>query len=342
MLNSQKFHALDGLRGLAAIFVLNRHAEEYWGGVAYHSYLAVDLFFLLSGFVIAHSYERKLASGSMSSRNFVVTRIIRLYPLYFMSLLLAFAVSSQLATPEVVARSLFMVPSFGEGSLFPLDVVYWSLFFELVVNGIYIIARPKLTDKVLGGIVVAFGVALVYLARREGGNYLGFEGVTIHFVGGFVRAVFGIFLGVLMYRHRRRLSELLPRFFGPVGALAAACAVLALPSAGRFDWAIDAFAVLVVFPLCVVGALGALPPRAVPVLSLLGAASYPLYLFHPMLAKVGLMWLPASIPQYTPLSGLVFAVTVVVISVGLNTVDAWIRARLTEWVAPFRRSSKTS
>ena len=75
------------MRGMAAIAILIYHAEKYLGmQLLPNAYLAVDLFFLLSGFVIAHNYDGKF-TGGMSLTNFMVQRLIRLYPCF----LLAFA-----------------------------------------------------------------------------------------------------------------------------------------------------------------------------------------------------------------------------------------------------------
>ena len=63
-----RFLVLDGLRGLAAIAVALYHAGLALG-VPYlttRAYLAVDFFFVLSGFVIAHAYEDQLTSGALS------------------------------------------------------------------------------------------------------------------------------------------------------------------------------------------------------------------------------------------------------------------------------------
>ncbi|TIW52974.1 MAG: acyltransferase, partial [Mesorhizobium sp.] len=77
---------LDALRGVAAISVMLYHFSPFIadGKVLPSSYLAVDLFFLLSGFVIAHAYDRKIESGM----GFGTFRLIRLYPLYLAGTLL--------------------------------------------------------------------------------------------------------------------------------------------------------------------------------------------------------------------------------------------------------------
>ena len=56
---------LDALRGLAALFVVIWHTSLYWSPLPFeHTYLAVDIFFVLSGFVIASAYREKLRSRS--------------------------------------------------------------------------------------------------------------------------------------------------------------------------------------------------------------------------------------------------------------------------------------
>lgn len=78
------FHALGALRGVAAIGVVIFHFQHFFppdsvpGG-----YLAVDLFFIMSGVVLSHAYEPRFQNG-MGAREFMRARLIRLYPLYFL------------------------------------------------------------------------------------------------------------------------------------------------------------------------------------------------------------------------------------------------------------------
>ena len=82
------YHSLNGLRGLAAIIVVLFHAEAFFGRqIAPGGYLAVDLFFVLSGFVIAHAYDHKFAQG-LPAFTFIRHRLIRFYPLYLLGLLI--------------------------------------------------------------------------------------------------------------------------------------------------------------------------------------------------------------------------------------------------------------
>src|SRR4249920_3888776 len=101
---TRAFVVLDGLRGIAALAVLTRHAPDFFSSISiyvtspispvpfsvgpfFESYLAVDFFFVLSGFVLAHAYGDRLELG-MSAQRFMTIRIVRLYPLYLLSLLL--------------------------------------------------------------------------------------------------------------------------------------------------------------------------------------------------------------------------------------------------------------
>lgn len=88
--SGKKFYpVLEGLRGAAAILVLFRHIPTYAPPINFQmSYLAVDLFFVLSGFVIANSYEQKLTSEKMSFKEFAVLRVIRIFPLYIIGSLI--------------------------------------------------------------------------------------------------------------------------------------------------------------------------------------------------------------------------------------------------------------
>ena len=77
----RSYHALDGMRGIAARAVLFHHFPPIRHSALFHNgLLAVDMFFLLSGFVIAHAYDERLAAG-LGMRAFMLARYIRLWPI---------------------------------------------------------------------------------------------------------------------------------------------------------------------------------------------------------------------------------------------------------------------
>jgi peptidoglycan/LPS O-acetylase OafA/YrhL len=125
------FTTLDGLRGIAALAVLTRHAPEFFGafsiyvaspetgeltpvGPFFESYLAVDFFFALSGFVLSHAYGKRL-QNEMSALSFMAVRLVRLYPLYLLALAISvsFLVRDWQYVPhhEKLADDLSSVPS---------------------------------------------------------------------------------------------------------------------------------------------------------------------------------------------------------------------------------------
>jgi peptidoglycan/LPS O-acetylase OafA/YrhL len=83
--SKKHYEILDGLRGIAAIMVVMLHILEIFSGgdhtklMINHGYLAVDFFFLLSGFVIAHAYDDRW--NKMTIGQFFKRRLIRLHPL---------------------------------------------------------------------------------------------------------------------------------------------------------------------------------------------------------------------------------------------------------------------
>src|SRR5882757_3316593 len=87
------FHTLDALRGIAAIGVVTFHMKQLFAPIAASGgYLAVDLFFMMSGVVLSHAYEGRFRAG-MGTFDFMRTRLIRLYPLYFLGTMLGIAVT---------------------------------------------------------------------------------------------------------------------------------------------------------------------------------------------------------------------------------------------------------
>lgn len=97
-----RFEILDGLRGVAAMIVVAFHLfETYSAGpsdqILNHGYLAVDFFFVLSGFVIGYAYDDRW--GRMTTWNFFKRRLIRLQPMLILGTLIG-AFGSTLATPR--------------------------------------------------------------------------------------------------------------------------------------------------------------------------------------------------------------------------------------------------
>jgi peptidoglycan/LPS O-acetylase OafA/YrhL len=102
MRDSARITELDGLRGIAVLMVLGYHL---WPDVLFFGWSGVDLFFVLSGYLITSILLRNRKPGAL--RSFYVRRILRIWPVYYVALLAAFALNLTAAQP-VGARGLFM------------------------------------------------------------------------------------------------------------------------------------------------------------------------------------------------------------------------------------------
>lgn len=357
MAHKDHFIALDGLRGVAALVVLIMHRGRWWypqGGFLGHGYLAVDFFFLLSGFVIAFAYDSRF-QGGMSVWRFMALRLIRLYPLILLGMLLgALWPAIQLlreargAPPAGefgtnLLRGLLLIPddhAIGAGdSIFPLNGPTWSLFFELLANLVYALIGRRLTLPVLAAIVAASGAALAWLAFH-GGVDVG--GLPRNVLGGVPRTAFGFFGGVLLYRAiqagaaRGWRMPALPAPF--VTAAIILVAVLATPSRFAYPW-FNLFALLIVFPLLVAlaAAPGVAKGRGARFCKLAGDLSYPVYVLHyPIYVLIGGLGLGmARLQLPAPWLGIGAALVVIACAyAALKLYDEPLRRRLTAGLKP--------
>jgi peptidoglycan/LPS O-acetylase OafA/YrhL len=288
-MTSHRYIALDALRGVAALAVLTRHMPDLtfvrW---LPGSYLAVDLFFLLSGFVLHHAYRERLDSG-MSAAAFLRLRYVRLAPAYLVGAALGLVAASLAGMPlldmmiGLGLTALFLPSPPGlppqSAYLFPLNMPAWSLFFELAANLLFA-AR---WSRALAGALVITGIgaiALVALGLGMGTIDGGWAKINGHF--GFARVAFAFFAGVavceLWRRAPRKLS--LP---APVLVLVLLGVFALQAERGQRLW-IDLLAVFAIFPALIYLGAGARGGRFSGLWALLGAISYPLYILHwPML-----------------------------------------------------------
>lgn len=280
---------LDAIRGVAAFMVVLLHSSRLAGGQwAPHGYLAVDLFFVLSGFVIAHAYDSRMRQG-MPARAFMILRLIRFMPLYWLGL--AFGVLHQLlliVTHNAHALSwsaltlgtgmgaLFLPAPMIQpnGNLFPFNVPSWSLFFELAVNLLYGLLFIRLSNKVLVSVVLLSGCGLVAFCFWHGNADIGATDMTI--VGGAVRTLFSFPLGILLYR----------RPFWRVGLpwpilLLIVMGLMIVPVPQGYIPLYDALFILVASPLLVAaGAASKVEGKGRKIASFVGILSFPIYAVH--------------------------------------------------------------
>ncbi len=351
------FLALDGLRGVAALAVLVMHRGRWFyapGGFLGHGYLAVDFFFLLSGFVIAFAYDRRIQAG-MTPWTFMRLRLIRLYPLIFLGMLLGAAwpliriLTDMRGAPDPGAlaydliRGLSLIPDDyapGAGdSIFPLNGPTWSLFFELLVNLVFVLIGPRLSLKVLAAIVTLSAVAMTW-AAFHGGVDVGGRPSTI--LAGFPRTGVGFFGGALLYRlivAGRARSWSLPRLPAPFLTCGLGLtAILCVPRA--IQPVFDLLALFVLFPALV--AFAAAPGAAsagfgAKLSRLAGDLSYPVYVLHyPLYVLIGgLGFRMGGLNIPPPWRGLLSAAIVIGAAwAALKLYDEPLRRRLMQGIKP--------
>lgn len=275
---------LDGLRTVAAIGVMLYHAPELFGDTRLftRTYLFVDLFFLLSGFVLTLSAEPKMARG-LGTSGFMKARIIRLWPMMALGCLAAAGVfATQATTGEVFALlvlGMLMIPHLGSNvAIFPLNAPQWSLVWELVANLFHGLVLRHLKDRELLLLAGISGLALLWAIFHAGWNGSGPNADTWWLAA--PRVAWSYVLGIWMARRwlvrkPKPLAHWLFALFTPLAAL------MLLPwlplSLARGDVLVS----VVVLPALFWIAATAEPPASVaPLLLRLGALSYPIYALH--------------------------------------------------------------
>lgn len=306
-LNKPHYNVLDGLRGVAAITVVCFHifeafATSHLDQRINHGYLAVDFFFILSGFVIGYAYDDRWSK--MSTKDFIRRRIIRLHPMVVMgavigAIMFYFQGCSVWDVSSVTVMALLgatllnalLIPAMpghevrGLGEMFPLNGPSWSLFFEYIGNILYALIIRKFSTKILALLVfiAGCGLATFAIAGPYGDICAGFSLTEIEFTAGFLRVLFSFSAGLL-----------LSRIFRPANIKGAfwICSItivtlLALPRLGGAEhlWInglYDTICCVVIFPILVyLGASGKSTDKYTTRLCrFLGDISYPLYTVH--------------------------------------------------------------
>lgn len=228
------YEILDGLRGVAALLVVWFHLTEYMNPgpmPLFHGYLAVDFFYVLSGFVIGYAYDGRWGKG-MGLKQFLKRRLIRLQPLVFLGGVIGimmFYFSDCKMFADVSKTEWWVLLLVGLASCFciPLppncnqrsmeevtstNAPMWSLFYEYIANLFYALVVRRLGTWALAALVAAFGVMVVdsSLALNLFGvlekhdmqlslNF-GFKMTPEHCYVAMSRLLYPFFMGVLLSR----------------------------------------------------------------------------------------------------------------------------------------------
>lgn len=290
-MKAHTYPVLDGMRGVAAICVLIYHSCLWFPGVpwAASGYLAVDFFFALSGFVLAHSYDVRLRDG-LGISGFMRLRLLRLYPVFLLVCFVKLALFLWALPLAQVAPTLWNIlflpvpPGLLQGSaMFPLDGPAWSLFFELGANILFAGFVWRVTTRHLACFLLFAAMVLLFCGLRHGSLDSGNDW-SLFFIGE-ARVLYGFFAGVLVYRVRHLLKWGLPNAWIVLAVLGGL--LWWAPSHGTYRAAYDCAIAIIGSPLLVAVAYSIeTSGLAASIFTALGNASYPIYLVQNLILTV--------------------------------------------------------
>lgn len=325
---------LDGLRGVAALLVVWYHIFEgfqFAGNKPVidfinHGYLAVDFFFILSGFVVGYAYDNRWGK-TLTLGGFFRRRLIRLQPMVCMGAVIG-AASFLLSGMErwdgthatlwltflAFVCGCLMLPALpgmprevrGNGEMFPLNGPCWSLFFEYVGNIVYALLIRRLSTRLLAVLSFALCCALTWFAVTDQSGYgsigVGWTVDRTNILGGSLRMLCPFTMGILMSRIFKPMKNVRGAFWTSAALLLAIFHVPYIYSEGALslNGVFEAACIIGVFPLVVwYAASGKTTDIAsTRICRFLGDISYPLYIVHYPIMYAFYMWLIKT-RQYT-------------------------------------------
>lgn len=323
------YELLDGLRGVAAILVLFYHifegfsfaeiTNEAGSGIIStlnHGHIAVDFFFILSGFVISYAYDDRWKK--MNTWQFFKRRLIRLHPMLVMGAIIGF-ITFAIAGFEkwdgttaptswvmiALLLTMFMIPAVpgvpyevrGNGEMFPLNGPGWSLFFEYLGNILYALFIRHLSTKLLATLTIILGILHTWFFV---GNVSGYDMVgvgwtidEVNFWGGLIRMLFPFTMGMLIARTFKP-RKVKGAFWTCSAMLILLFSVpyIASPGNTSINSLYEVVCIAIIFPFIVwLGACGCCGERTARLNKLLGDISYPLYIVHYPIMYLFYAWL---------------------------------------------------
>jgi len=275
----KRLNGLDALRGIAAVSVLLHHINiDRVSMTSNNANLAVDFFFMLSGYVMARTYEGRFATGLGAAR-FMFLRYARLWPVMAFAFLLGIpaALTGMGLTGIAVlsfAFNMALLPYWAAWSPYPYNVAAWSIFYELVANLMHTLLFWRVRTRLL--VLCVFAMGAVFIGRGLTAPILHVDGLgAFGFAGGLPRVLMSYPLGIVLYRLWRDDPPIsIP---APLAYLTMPVVFMGSELSGVRNIFMDLAFVLILCPVMIAAALKWEPPA---VAKKLGEISFPLYAVH--------------------------------------------------------------
>jgi peptidoglycan/LPS O-acetylase OafA/YrhL len=301
LMKNDRLLVLETYRGICALLVAALHAlGRSQTSLVAEAYLAVDLFFMLSGFILAFKYENDLLAGKLPRKKFMIMRFIRLWPLVAFGIsfgLLSTYLTGTKSNQELLTGAVtgyLMLPDFfhiSKNTIFPLNFPLWSIFFELMASVAFcrfvyrMDSKSILTVALVSFIILAFASNSTKTAISYGYDWNSFW-------FGFPRLALSFLIGVFIFRHIERIKIIRVwldiRYFDIILSvvLFTACALVSDSKNGNPNY--ELFSIVVTFPaLIVLGVMTRATSCLQKIYLALGFISFPVYVLHnPMLELV--------------------------------------------------------
>ena len=299
---------LDGLRGTAALLVVIYHLFEAYYPVPaehpmHHGYLAVDFFYLLSGFVVGYAYDDRW--GKMTIWGFFKIRLIRLYPLVILGTFIgaigfyfdpytngmAHVNILQLIGVMLIGFTMMPAPDIrGWGETHPLDGPCWSLFQEYFANILYALIGRHLNKIGLGIVVFISAIALVIASNWHGDVAYGWGYSSLWFA--VIRMMYPFFAGLLLFRFGKLI--VIPNAY--IFCSLFLMLLFFLPTT-KYNGFYEAACIIFAFPIIVAaGAGGKVDGYWARVCKFSGEISYPIYILHYPFIYIYTAWISEKKP----------------------------------------------
>ena len=328
--SKQRYEILDGLRGVAALMVIIFHFFELYSfgnpskQIINHGYLAVDFFYVLSGFVLGYAYDDRW--DKMSYWDFYKRRLIRLHPMVIAGSLLGmcyFFLGECINSPNIesvnplyffltIIMSILMIPcpaqmdirGWGETNSF--NGPNWTLTYEYIVNILYSLIFRRLHTIIIGILTLASALLLVNLTcnfdifnvmnERESNKYTvigGWSLTSCELCVGFTRLFYPYFAGYLVYRLKLKIR--IPYSFIICSIIL--ITFLSMPRLEKegypiFNGIYEAIVIILIFPLVIIVGAGDTTKNEIltKICKFIGELSYPIYITHYPIIYMNSAW----------------------------------------------------